>query len=81
MYCSMVDIIQSVFILLFGCIFFGIGMIVLGYGVKYERKEIIKINDERHKVSYKTFFVFGWLIVLLMCMIIGCLLGMKYGLL
>ena len=72
MYCLMLDIIQSILILLFGCVFFGIGMILLGYGIKYERKELIKINDIRHKISYKLFFAFGWIIVILMFMLIGC---------
>ncbi|OBZ32487.1 hypothetical protein [Megasphaera sp. DISK 18] len=68
MYCSMLEIIQSIFILLFGGAFFGIGMILLGYGIKYENKELIKINDVKHKSSYKPFFIFGGIIVILMCM-------------
>lgn len=48
MYCSMLEIIQSIFILLSGGAFFGIGIILLGYGIKYERKELIKITDVRH---------------------------------
>lgn len=57
MYCSMLEIIQSIFILLSGGAFFGIGIILLGYGIKYERKELIKITDVRHKVSYKIFLL------------------------
>lgn len=74
MYCSMLEIIQSIFILLSGGAFFGIGIILLGYGIKYERKELIKITDVRHKVSYKIFFTYGWLIVILMCIFIGVFL-------
>ncbi|MCQ5209257.1 hypothetical protein [Megasphaera massiliensis] len=74
MYCSMLDIIQSIFILLSGGAFFGIGMILLGYGIKYENKELIKINDVKHKSSYKPFFIFGGIIVILMCIFIGVFL-------
>ena len=66
-YCSMLDIIQSIIVLAVGGVLLGTGITLLGYGVKYEKQKLVEITRSRCNVSYKEVIIVGWINVILMC--------------
>lgn len=72
MYGAMWERIQSIFTLLCGCGFMGIGMILFGHGVKWE-KETMESDGLKYRISYKTLLALGWTVVLLTSLLGACL--------